>query len=159
MRQIYLIAVFLSCSFLWCFAQRHTLPFIDGETDGESELFPKRTVAEYSNYIDVTYQISGADVVEIKQDKETYSLVKINGFSCMDSIGKPQLPIHNDIITLPSAEDVEISILATEYKDFENLLVMPSKGPETDFEQDLVLKKDPIIYNSNITGSKATLYL
>ena len=126
-------------------------------SNGKQEYASQSTIPERSfknggsRFCEVSYEFSGAKIMEVLHDGVTYHFFHIEGFSNMGQIGAPALPVHNDIIAMPKESNGKITILGSNYYEYPGFMIHPALKPARDTEgaPEPEFEKDELIYNSN----------
>src|SRR3990170_5324786 len=106
--------LFLAGIFLLMFnnissAQTVFLPFKTGANI--SERMPVKTVlAQSTDFIEMEYLFSGADVVTKTYEDKIFQHINVSGFGSLHQVGKPALPAHTELIAAPIGSTVKLII-------------------------------------------------
>ncbi|MDR0232021.1 MAG: hypothetical protein LBI82_07870, partial [Dysgonamonadaceae bacterium] len=150
MRKIFILLLLVPN--VWLSAQNNVLNFNTKNISVKEKIgIPARTVSTNQNYIDLEYNFEEAIAVDIKRNDENFQLLKIKGFGLMDNIGKPALPVYNDILAIPSKNGLSIQIIESQYTDFEDFYIHPALEPQTDLVGDTTKQQfilDETIYST-----------
>jgi len=131
MKKVFILFLFV-ISNICLSAQNNVLNFRHRSVSVKEEInTPVRNVSTNQNYIDIEYDFEEAIAIDIRRNDETFQFIKIKGFGFMDNIGKPALPVYNDILAVPSKNGLSIHIIESQYTDFEGFYIHPALEPET----------------------------
>ncbi|MCD4791455.1 MAG: hypothetical protein K8R37_15780, partial [Bacteroidales bacterium] len=148
------LIVFLSLTALIVFSQQNQyLSFIKGiEGTTEANTLPERTVKNGNAlYFEIEYSFTDAYISETQVEGEKYNFLHIEGFAKMGQVGAPALPAHNEIIAMPENSTGKVTILSSEYMEYEGFNIHPALKPARDTEgaPEPEFEKDEKIYNSD----------
>lgn len=115
------------------FAQSYFLPF-DSKKSGKEETLPERVVTDIGNGLEVEYNFIGATVSDIEVENKIYNILRIDGFGLAQNVGKPNLPIRNDIIDMPLNSRMVITIIDTVSMIYDDYYLHPTLQPAYDHE-------------------------
>lgn len=76
----------------------------------------------------LTYQIGAFDAEPVQINGETYHHISANGESQLLTAGAPDLPHVCRAIIIPDDAAMKVNVLASDYVEFTDFLVAPSKG-------------------------------
>ena len=76
----------------------------------------------------IKYNIGSFNQESVKIEGDTYYQLRLNDESFLLNEGEPELPRVCRSIIIPNDAQMEINILEKEYVDFDNSLIIPSKG-------------------------------
>ncbi len=108
---------------------------VSGEASREQSTLPHRTITDNNtDNVEVDYSFQGANVTSTTVKKTVYNYLHIEGFSKMHDVGKPALPVHIDLIALPSNSEAVVSIIESEWQELENYMIHPALKPASDAE-------------------------
>lgn len=118
-------------------------------TDAEIQNPPERDIIQNTSSVDVKYNIPGATLQSVVDNNTSYSLLKVKGFGLGSMEGDPALPNYQDIIAVPQASNLSISILSSTYRDYQNYTIYPSQGAAVDIDTVMPFKINRATYQSN----------
>ncbi|RLC45029.1 MAG: hypothetical protein DRH57_08715, partial [Candidatus Cloacimonadota bacterium] len=105
--------------------------------------------------------IPGMNMIEIEENGNTYQKLELLEFQTTTELGKPELPMINQIIGIPDNHKVKFNVLETSTTKLDNYLVYPFQTPEKDIKggksDEFVIDKK--FYNSNISYPESNVYL
>jgi len=132
---------------------QHYLSFTEkNDKSGKNSTLPHRNVVDHNTQnVEIEYNFSGAYISSQIIDKTQYDLLNIEGFNKMMDVGRPALPMHNDMIALPMNAIASITVLDAEYIEYEGYYIHPALEPALDVEgapePDFVI--DQLTYSTN----------
>ncbi|MEA3494852.1 MAG: C25 family cysteine peptidase [Bacteroidota bacterium] len=157
-KNIFLITIITLASFS-LFSQSTFIPF-----SSLSELVINKDVSKNiddskSGEIIVEYQIPGAYLTQQQVGETIYKFLSVEGFSKLHEVGKAALPFHNDLVAIPHGAEVKITILKTEFREYNNILIHPALQPATDTygAPEPEFEIDEEFYSSDILYPKKTV--
>lgn len=112
---------------------------------------PVRLILESnSNQIIIQYKFSGFSIAPAIQNSELYQYIHIMDFPKMGQVGKPALPVHNDIIMLPGGS-AQIQIIEAPYHEYPGFNIYPALEDASDEagQPEPVFVKDQNLYSTN----------
>lgn len=111
------------------------LNFVDGATE----------------YAEITYRFKGLNIQTQKQDNTEYQIFKIDGFTTTKQVGAPSLPARNDLLALPSGSQAQITLVKTNYFEYDGFSIHPTLEPARDTEgaPEPEFWKDPAVYEKD----------
>jgi len=103
------------------------------------------------HFVEVDINIPGAYYSDIAEDNDIYQYIHVDGFSKMNAIGSPALPVYYAMVAIPFNSDISIEIIEAESTVHQGFMIHPALKPardtygaaEPEFEIDLA------VYNSN----------
>ncbi|HHE39954.1 MAG TPA: T9SS type A sorting domain-containing protein [Candidatus Cloacimonetes bacterium] len=107
------------------FAGQHTWIPLNGDTENPVEV---EVLTSNDNLIDLTYSINGFYQEEIIIDGKEYTKIIIPHEGILLDRGYPELPHINRSVLIPPRSNMEVAVVNSEYEEFENIYVAPSKG-------------------------------
>ena len=110
------------------FAQDKRLSFSNGYVNS-GKFKVTKSVTEGDSYIDVTYNFTGAYMYNQVENGKTYARIEMPDARVLDIKGEPALPYYNDLLAITSSENVSVSIVKSNYKEYSVSKVLPSPGP------------------------------
>lgn len=133
-----------------------------------NEISPIRSVIDNGlNGIIIDYSFTGYSENIVEVDNVIYTQIYTKDFSHLMAIGKPSIPMHNDIIAIPEGSTASIEILSFDTTEIKNKLIYPTLEPASDkfgapepaFTIDENFYNTDINYPQNIVEiSKVNLY-
>ena len=120
---VILISLLFVASFL--FAEQQTWVTIDGSSDQSVAV---EVLTSTDNLIDLEYTINGFFQEEVIIDGKAYSRISIPHEGILLEKGYPELPHINRSVLIPPRSNMEIVVAQSDYIEFDNIDVMPSKG-------------------------------
>ncbi|MBN1187713.1 MAG: hypothetical protein JXB49_35895 [Bacteroidales bacterium] len=128
------------------------ISFKSGKNPGESLEMPVRKVAQQGEKdVLVEYSFEGATRAIKEVNEVQYDFLHVEGFGLLSQVGKPALPMHNDMIALPIGSEAKIEILETEYMDYEGFYIHPALKPAYDIYggDEPEFEIDSVLYSTN----------
>jgi len=120
---VILISLLLLASSL--FAGQHTWIPLNGDKKNAVEV---EVLTSNDNLIDLTYSINGFYKEEVLIDGNEYSQIIIPHEGILLNRGYPELPHINRSILIPPRSNMEVAVVNSQYEEFDNIYVSPSKG-------------------------------
>ena len=120
---IVLISLLLLASSL--FAGQHTWIPLNGDTENAVDI---EVLTSNDNLIDLAYSINGFYQEEILIDGKEYTKIIIPHEGLLLDRGYPELPHINRSVLIPPRSNMEVAVVNSDYEEFENIYVIPSKG-------------------------------
>lgn len=118
-----LISLLLLASSL--FAGQQTWIPLNGDTENAVDF---EVLTSNNNLIDLAYSINGFYKEEILIDGKAYSKIIIPNEGFFLDKGYPELPHINRSVLIPPRSNMEVAVVNSDYEEFENIYVIPSKG-------------------------------
>ncbi len=118
----------------------------------EAETRPERNFLNGAgSFVEITYNFSGANISETEVEGERYNFLHIDGFAKMGQVGAPALPAYNEIIAMPENSTGKVTILSSEYMEYEGYNIHPALKPARDTEgaPEPEFQKDEAIYGTD----------
>ncbi|MFC1733877.1 C25 family cysteine peptidase, partial [candidate division KSB1 bacterium] len=101
----------------------------------EGSTLPQRSVVDnFTNNVVVEYVFNGAYISQQIIENTRYDLLNIEGFTKMTDVGKPAMPMHNDLIAVPSNAIASISVVDADYIEYDDYYIHPALEPALDEE-------------------------
>ena len=128
-----------------------------------SFLFSNATVNVIENndeYVIVEYSINDFSSNLVSFGKEVFNEILLKGEPNFIQKNKPQLPHINRSFIIPDFSSISVSILSSEYTDYKDMNILPSKGNLTrniDIKTIPYIKGDIYNKNANFPGSLYTI--
>jgi len=103
------------------------------------------------SFVQFELEISGAHVSKIMQANDPYQYINIDGFSKMNIVGSPALPVYYAMIAIPFNTQARVEIIREESTIHDGYMIHPALKPARDTygaeEPDFEIDKS--VYNSN----------
>ncbi|TSA24574.1 T9SS C-terminal target domain-containing protein, partial [bacterium] len=80
------------------------------------------------NLIEIEYAVNGFYKEEVLIDGKAYSKIIIPHEGLLLDRGYPELPHINRSVLIPPRSNMEVAVVNSEYEEFDNIYVIPSKG-------------------------------
>ncbi|MCK4365423.1 MAG: PKD domain-containing protein [Thermoplasmatales archaeon] len=101
------------------------VPFVSGDNNSDQIII---TVNESDEVIEITYEINDFEEEFVDIDGTEYSIIKIGEESNLLEAGNPDIPNICRSIVIPDTAKMKVNVVSTEYIDYNNVLIAPSKG-------------------------------
>lgn len=124
----------------------------EDNSDSVKRIFPTRNIIqENKNFLEFSYDFSEFEINSIVENGQTYQTIAIPGFSPMQEVGKPSVPVKTEIIAIPSHAIPKITILYSENQIIPNIRIFPAQKPEIDSKPSIQnsFAFDKMAYQSN----------
>lgn len=105
---------------------------IDQNKQSNQTQIKKNIKKQGLSYYQIEYSIPGFTVASLKLNNNTYQLISIKGMGRNSTIGKPALPIEEDVFAIPDNTTPVVTIIDSAYQFFEEYLVAPVQNPPRD---------------------------
>jgi len=76
----------------------------------------------------IEFRLDGFNLIDVSTDKGDAFIVKIEGGASIMELGSPDLYQLATSVIIPDDKHMEIRVLSSEYKEYKNILIAPSKG-------------------------------
>ena len=130
--------IFLFLFSLMAFSQENNsyLSFREGlqPQDNINTLPSRETLNGGDAYYQIGYTFSGALIATINVEGDNYELLYIEGFSKIGQVGAPALPARNEIIAMPKGASGNITIINSEFYEYDGFMIHPALEPAIDTE-------------------------
>ena len=130
--------IFLFLFSLMAFSQENNsyLSFREGlqPQDNINTLPSRETLNGGDAYYQIGYTFSGALIATIKVEGDNSELLYIEGFSKIGQVGAPALPARNEIIAMPKGASGNITIINSEFYEYDGFMIHPALEPAIDTE-------------------------
>lgn len=103
------------------------VPVISGDINYKTEPV-SITINQTDGDIEITYEINDFEEIPVNINGFEYSKIIIGEESNPLLLGKPDIPSICRSIVIPDTAKMEIEIISTDYEEFDNVLIAPSKG-------------------------------
>jgi len=101
------------------------VPFVSGDNNSGQIII---TVNESDEIIEITYEINDFEEEFVDIDGTEYSIIKIGEESNLLETGNPDIPNICRSIVIPDTAKMKVDVVSTEYVDYNNVIIAPSKG-------------------------------
>ncbi|MCK4902026.1 MAG: peptidase C25, partial [Thermoplasmatales archaeon] len=101
------------------------VPFVSGDNNSGQMII---TVNESDEIIEITYEINDFEEEFVDIDDTEYSIIKIGEESNLLETGNPDIPNICRSIVIPDTAKMKVDVVSTEYVDYNNVIIAPSKG-------------------------------
>jgi len=120
---VILISMLLFASALFA-GQQTWVPLGD---DAEKDVVVN-VLTSNDNLVDLEYAVNGFYKEEVLIDGKAYSKIIIPHEGLLLDRGYPELPHINRSVLIPPRSNMEVAVVNSEYEEFDNIYVIPSKG-------------------------------
>ena len=76
----------------------------------------------------IEFRLDGFNLIDVSTDKGDAFIIKIEGGASIMELGSPDLYQLATSVIIPDDKHMEIRVLSSEYKEYKNILIAPSKG-------------------------------
>ncbi len=119
-----------------------------------SQLVPERKVQEESSgSVTLSYSFPGYTVVDVTRNDQSYQMIQLKGFGFNLQVGAPALPTRSEKVAIPANTRPVVSIVSSEYEEYEGYSIAPSQRLLRDGEP----QNTDFVIDENIY-SKSTFY-
>lgn len=99
-----------------------------GATAGTGEIVAVRATDQADDVIQIEYTLEGFELSPVEINGATYHAVKVGDEGRRLEAGMPELPHIARSVIIPDDAEMEVRLVASSYKEFANIDVIPSKG-------------------------------
>ncbi|MCD4736230.1 MAG: hypothetical protein K8R53_09320, partial [Bacteroidales bacterium] len=109
-------------------AQKKWIPFTD-----QNPQLPQIEILEQGvNKLVLEITVPGLFITESEEQGEIYQRLELIAFNTTKEVGRPELPMINQLIGIPDNKLISVNILEKKTEKIENILVYPFQTPTTD---------------------------
>ncbi|MCX6150068.1 MAG: C25 family cysteine peptidase [Ignavibacteriales bacterium] len=150
-KNIFIISFLLCVIALQISAQEKWIPFYKQERSAPSV----NLTTSNNNNVSFTVQINGISVSDRKLEKITYQSLSFPEGEVISKEGSPQVPMITKLIAIPDCNDISISVIPSDQKEFKNYNIVPAPRYEkkkwqdgSDFQEE-IFDEDKTVYSSS----------
>lgn len=109
---------------------------------------------DFGNSTTITYSFPECELKELKANNSKYHLITVDGFNFQTELGKPSLPVRNDLISIPQGASVVIDIISSDYTEINDISILPAQAQHRDSD----IKNQDKFYIDSATYNTDTYY-